>query len=433
MPEYAVGIDFGTTNTVVAIARADGTVTPITFSHAELIEDIFRSALCFWDDSSARPRRIEVEAGPWAIDQFLNTPYEHRFIQSFKSFAASRLFQSTQIFAKRFQYEDILASFFSLLRRHAGPALERLDGPVIAGRPVRFVGFDPDPALALERMSAAYARAGFPPVDYAYEPVGAAYFFARRLNAYATILVADFGGGTSDFSLMRFTLGADGVTARPLGHSGVGVAGDAFDYRIIDNVVSPRLGKNASYRSLDKILPVPNTYHASFAQWHQLTMLKSPKVMRELADLVRHAVDPGPLEDFITVIENDLGFSLYRSVSDTKVALSGADEAELFFSAEGIEIRETVARRDFEGWIAPELAKIGQALDEVFERSGVGPEAVDQVFMTGGSSFVPAVRRIFEERFAADKLATGDQLQSIASGLALIGLDPDPARWRAPL
>ncbi|MFX8645044.1 Hsp70 family protein, partial [Acinetobacter baumannii] len=84
---------------------------------------------------------------------------------------------------------------------------------------------------------------------------------------------------------------------------------------------------------------------------------------------------------------------LYRSVSDTKVALSGADEAELFFSAEGIEIRETVTRRDFEGWIAPELAKIGQALDEVFERSGVGPEAVDQVFMTGGSSFVPAVRR----------------------------------------
>jgi len=178
---------------------------------------------------------------------------------------------------------------------------------------------------------------------------------------------------------------------------------------------------------------VPNTYHANFAQWHQLTMLKSPKVMRELADLVRHAVDPGPLEDFITVIENDLGFSLYRSVSDTKVALSGADEAELSFAAEGIEIRETVARRDFEAWIAPELAKIGQALDEVFERAGVGPEAVDQVFMTGGSSFVPAVRRIFEDRFAADKLATGDQLQSIASGLALIGLDPDPARWRAPL
>ena len=94
MTQCAVGIDFGTTNTVVAIARDDGTVTPITFSHAEVVEDIFRSALCFWDDSSVRPRRIEVEAGPWAIDQFLNTPYEHRFIQSFKSFAASRLFRT---------------------------------------------------------------------------------------------------------------------------------------------------------------------------------------------------------------------------------------------------------------------------------------------------------------------------------------------------
>lgn len=429
---YAVGIDFGTTNTVVALASADGRVTPVTFDHAGLLHDIFRSALCFWDDTEGRARRIGAEAGPWAIEQFLDSPYEHRFLQSFKSFAASRLFQSTLIFGKRFGYADILTQFFSLLRRHGGAPLAQIAAPVIAGRPVEFVGASPDAALALQRMDESYHRAGFPPVRYAYEPVGAAYFFARRLQADATVLVADFGGGTSDFSLMRFRRTRQGLTAAPLGHAGVGVAGDAFDFRIIDNVVSPRLGKGGSYRSEGKRLPVPGQYYSQFAQWHQLAMLKSPRVMAELKALAKEAEDAAALEDFIAVIENDLGFGLYRAVSATKTALSGADRAELVFQAAGIDIRESVSRRDFEAWIAPELAQIDAALDRVFLQSGLRPADVDQVFMTGGSSFVPALRNLFAARFANDRLATGDQLQSIASGLALIGLDRQPDSWLAP-
>jgi hypothetical chaperone protein len=431
--EYAIGVDFGTTNTVVAIATPDGSVTPVTFDHAGLLHDIFRSALCFWDDTEDRAHRIGVEAGPWAIAQFLDSPHEHRFIQSFKSFAASRLFQSTVIFGKRFSYEDILSQFLGLMRRHAGDALVGVDAaPVVAGRPVEFVGANPDPELALQRMDAAYGRAGFPPVRYAYEPVGAAYFFARRLNARATVLVADFGGGTSDFSLMRFEKGAAGLQATPLGHAGVGVAGDAFDFRIIDNVVSPRLGKGGNYRSGEKTLPIPGQHYSNFAQWHQLAMLKSPRTLAELRSLAKDAVDPAGLEDFITVVENDLGFGLYRAVSAVKTALSGADRAELVFRADGIDIRETVTRQAFEGWIAPELKQIDTALDRVFAQSGLRDSDVDQVFMTGGSSFVPALRHLFETRFSADRLATGDQLQSIASGLALIGRDRNPGNWLAP-
>ena len=430
----AVGVDFGTTNTVVAIADSSGAVTPVRFSHADLALEIFRSALCY-EDIPGTPRRIDISAGPWAIEQFLATPHEHRFIQSFKSFAASPLFTSTQIFGKRFSYEDILSGFLTLLRRHAGPALdfEALDGsenlPVIAGRPVEFVGAAPDPALAIQRMDASYARAGFPAIRYAYEPVGAAFFFARRLRQDATILVADFGGGTSDFSLMRFRKTADGVSAEPLGHSGVGVAGDAFDFRIIDNVVAPRLGKGGSYRAGAKLLPIPGHQYGQFAQWHQLAMLKSPKVLADLRKLAKDAEDPEAIEDFIAVIEMDLGFGLYRAVSEAKTALSSAETAMLVFDMEGVTIRETVRRADFERWIAPELAQIAAALDRVFAVSGLAPTAVDQVFMTGGSSFVPALRALFESRFGADRLATGDQLQSIASGLALIGLEADPAQW----
>jgi hypothetical chaperone protein len=231
---------------------------------------------------------------------------------------------------------------------------------------------------------------------------------------------------------MRFEKGAAGLTATPLGHAGVGVAGDAFDFRIIDNVVSPRLGKGGSYRSGGKTLPIPGQHYSNFAQWHQLAMLKSPKTLADLRSLAKDAVDPTALEDFITVVENDLGFGLYRAVSATKTALSGAETADLAFRADGIDIRETVTRQDFESWIAPELAQIDAALDRVFVQSGLKPADVDQVFMTGGSSFVPALRNLFEARFSANRLATGDQLQSIASGLALIGRDTNPGNWLAP-
>lgn len=427
----AIGVDFGTTNTVVALADADGNVCPVRFSHADVVHEIFRSALCY-EDIPGNPRRIEVSAGPWAIEQFLATPHEHRFIQSFKSFAASPLFTSTQIFGKRFTYEDILSGFFAALRRHAGADLDGIENlPVIAGRPVEFVGAAPDPALAIQRMTASYARAGFPAMRYAYEPVGAAFFFARRLQSDATILVADFGGGTSDFSLMRFRKTSAGVTAEPLGHSGVGVAGDAFDFRIIDNVVAPRLGKGGLYRAGAKLLPIPGQQYGQFAQWHQLAMLKSPKVLAELRKLAKDAEEPEAVADFITVIEMDLGFGLYRAVSEAKTALSSAEQTELVFDMEGVTIREPIMRREFERWIAPELAQIDAALDRVFADSSLQPADVDQVFMTGGSSFVPALRDLFESRFGAQRLATGDQLQSIASGLALIGLERDPAQWLA--
>src|SRR3546814_10080239 len=127
---------------------------------------------------------------------------------------------------------------------------------------------------------------------------------------------------------MRFERGPGGMTATPLGHAGVGVAGYAFDVRIIDNVIAPRLGKGSLYRSDGKDLPMPGQYYAQFAQWHQLAMLKSPKVLAELRRLAQAAVTPTAIEDFITVVEMDLGFGLYRAVSDAKTALSAAERPD---------------------------------------------------------------------------------------------------------
>ena len=302
---------------------------------------------------------------------------------------------------------------------------------VIVGRPVTFAGASPDPALALERYEAAFRRMGFEEILYAYEPVGAAFFFARGLERDATVLVGDFGGGTSDFSIIRFAREDGRVRATPLGRSGVGVAGDAFDYRIIDQLVSPALGKGSDYVSFGKVLPVPARYYGAFARWDQLALMKTSRTMREIRALIREASEPEKIERLIEMVDENYGYQLYRSVSALKEALSSHDRGEFRFEAGDISIVRQVERATFEDWIAPELALIEAAVDTALADAGLPPGAIDRVFLTGGSSLVPAVRAIFHRRFARERIETGAELESIASGLALIGREPDAERWTA--
>jgi hypothetical chaperone protein len=427
--DLSIGIDFGTSNTVVALADPEGKVEAVRFDHHGAWLDVYVSALCFWDEGRGKGLPVRAEGGPWAIDQFLEGRTAHRFIQSFKSFAASATFQDTRIFGERYRFEDLLAAFLRTLTRHAGPGLSFEGATVVIGRPVRFAGTRPDDGLAMERYRAAFGKLGASHAAYVYEPVGAAFFYAQQLAHDATVLVADFGGGTSDFSVMRFSRAAGDLRAEPLGHAGVGIAGDAFDYRIVDHVVSPRLGKGGRYRSMGKILAIPNHYYANFARWNQLAMMKGTRDLKELRELARDALDPEPLQAFIDIVEYDLGFALYRAVSAAKIALSEQEEACFRFKAEGVDIETPMTRTAFESWIAEDVARIAETVDEALRRAGVDAEEIERVFLTGGTSFVPAVRRLFVDRFGEDRLTTGAQFSSIAYGLALVGQTKDPDRW----
>jgi len=423
----AIGIDFGTTNTVAARLASDGS--------ARLVEiaglPTFRSALSFARPEHD-PRGREIEAGPFAIEAYVEDPLETRFIQSFKSYAASPLFSETRILERRYQFEDLLSVFLLSLKGHAEEAMAELPPRVIVGRPVAFAGQEPDPALALRRYQEAFARLGFADIRYAYEPVAAAFFFARQLTADATVLVADFGGGTSDFSIIRFERHAGRLKATPLANSGVGVAGDAFDYRILDHIVSPRLGKGSSYRAFDKVLPIPNRYYSAFARWEQLALMRASRDMRDIRALTRTATEPEKIAALVELLDDNHGYRLYQSVSRLKEALSAEEQAQFSFRAGDIVIEGPVKRSHFERWIAPELTAIAGAVDEALARAALAPEGVDRVFLTGGSSFVPAVRRLFAERFGDAKLEGGSELVSIASGLAMIAAEQDLDVWTMP-
>lgn len=421
----ALGLDFGTTNSVVALADATGSRL-VEFAGDRAAGAVFRSALCFWHDEV--PGGMAHEAGPWAIAEYLDFPEGARFIQSFKSVAASGLFETAGIFEKRYAFEELGRFFLGRLIAHAGGALDARPARIVVGRPVRYAGARPDEALARRRYDAMFRDFGGE-IHYVYEPLGAAFSYAGRLTEPATILVADFGGGTSDFSIVRIDRPGTARRCTPLGAAGIGIAGDRFDYRIVDHLVLPMLGKGGTYESFGKQLEIPRSYFADFADWSRLALMRNRRTLEELHRLQRAAADPQAIGRMIRVIEQELGYRLYDAVGALKRALSQADAAPFRFGADDLRIEAEVTRADFERWIAPDIARIAETVDRALADADVTPDRIDRVFLTGGSSLIPAIRGLFEQRFGADRIATGGELTSIAHGLALIGQEPDIGEW----
>ena len=287
----SIGIDFGTTNTVVALARPGEKPRALLFRDDSELSDIYRSVLCF-EHLSASRHDVAASAGSEGDPRLPDLGHETRFIQSFKSHVASQLFDETRIFGRGYRFEDLLAVFFRHLIGDAGGQFDAQGGRVVSGRPVAFVGSAPDEVLARHRYDEAYRRVGIAEPAYVYEPVGAAYFYALRLQSDALVLVCRFWRWHQRFLADPLRAPRQSCAATPIGHAGLAVAGDNFDYRIIDAVVSPLLGKGTLFKSIDKILPIPRHYHASFARWHQLAMLKTPAHIHELERLEHASLRP---------------------------------------------------------------------------------------------------------------------------------------------
>ena len=151
--------------------------------------------------------------------------------------------------------------------------------------------------------------------------------------------------------------------------------------------------------------------------------------MRDIRALATTSLEPEKIERLIEVLDDNHGHALYRAVSSLKQDLSRDETADFRFVAGGVRIEATVTRAQFDAWIAPELAEMEAALDQAIDRSGLAPSAIDRVFLTGGTSLTPAVRALFTRRFGPDRIETGGEFESIAAGLALIGLEPDVERW----
>lgn len=390
---------------------------------------VFRSALCFWQDDAMRGG-LGCEAGPWAIAEFLDFPIGSRFIQSFKTVAASAIFETASVFTKRYRFEELGRLFLDRMVAHADGKLDTRPERVVIGRPVTYAGGRPDAALARQRYDLMFEGFGTE-IHYVYEPLGAAFSYASRLTEPATLLVADFGGGTSDFSVV--SVGEPGAPRRcvPLGSSGVGIAGDRFDARIVDHLVLPLLGKGGTYRSFDKLLEIPGGFFNDFADWSKLALMRNRRTLEELAKLQRNATDPTAIGRMIAIVEKELGYPLYEAVGQLKRTLSTQQHAAFQFSSGGLQIEADVTRAEFDSWIADDVRRIEETIDDALRKARVTEGQIDRVFLTGGSSLIPAIRAIFQRRFGDERIASGGELTSIAHGLALIGEEDNILDWVA--
>ena len=277
----ALGLDFGTTNSALAQANADRTVQLAEFNGSTT----FRSILYFDENDAARVHKLRVIAGPDAIQSYLNAKSPGRLIQSTKSYLASRLFTQTQIFGETFSLEELIGILLRHLRRSAEAQLGDLGSTLVVGRPVHFSGTknDDDDEFAVNRLRSALRNAGFDDVHFLPEPVAAAYEYQRRLDHDELVLIADFGGGTSDFSIVRLKAkqsATAGFENQVLGNDGVGIAGDTFDSKLVRHLVAPMLGLGSQYKTeFGKILPVPNWLYEHLERWHYLSFLKTRKNM----------------------------------------------------------------------------------------------------------------------------------------------------------
>lgn len=417
----AIGLDFGTTNSSIAWSRPDGSVELARFAAATGPTASFRSLLYFEQDAQ---RRRHSYAGPAAIERYLAAE-EHRgrLMQSLKSYLAARTLTGTEVFGRRYALEDLLSRILRQVRLDAGHALGVEIERAVVGRPVHFVGSETsdDDAFAEARLRDACTRAGFAEVTFAYEPVGAALAYEATLDHEELVLIGDFGGGTSDFSLLRLGPGRpDTAAERILGTSGVGLAGDAFDAKLVRHLVSPALGDGTMERSGSKLLPaVPAWIYSNLERWHHLSFLRTRNVAEMLKGARVRAVEPDKIEALQWLIQEDLGFQLHAAVQRVKYALSQEQEAEFVFNESGLHLNIPVQRAQFEGWIAEELAAIEGAVDGLLAKTGIAADAVDRVFLTGGTSFVPAVEGIFTGRFDAPRVRRGEAFTAVAHGLAL--------------
>jgi hypothetical chaperone protein len=426
----ALGIDFGTTNSALAVVDDGGAPRLARFPTEHGDTDTFRSILYFEARQSRAGLGLDSYfAGPDAVRHYRLASHKGRFIQSLKTYLGDPGFTGTVISGRRRTVEELVGLILTRLLAAAAASLGPLPPRAVVGRPVHFTEARSaeEDDFAVARLREAFRLAGITEPIFEYEPVAAAYAYQQRLREPATVLIGDFGGGTSDFSILSLKPPAAAGSATPgdngiaiLGNEGLAFAGDAFDRQIVRHAVAPQLGKGSEYLSPpDKVLPTPEWVYSRLERWHHLSFLKSSTTLDMLQRVQRTSTAPDQIAALLHLVEENLGYELHEHVNNTKVTLSSAQETQLRFDLHPVAVEWQATRAEFERWLGPNLQAIDGVLDQLLARTGLAAADIDNVFLTGGSSFVPAVREIFQRKFGAERITGGQELTSVATGLAL--------------
>lgn len=418
------GIDFGTSNSLMTFVSGKDAPRLIQLENNTPI----LKSLIF------TPDRAEYYFGAEAIIRYQEMGGEGRFFRSLKKFLPEPSFKGTEIFGKMFKIEDLIAILLREMKKRADDLVGYQVENVVLGRPALY-SLDPEKdQLAEVRMRKAAELAGFKRIEFCAEPIAAGLNSddlpdelnddsddSHNYSDEKLILVCDFGGGTSDFTLFKSGQ-KEFNPSHVLGLAGVFIAGDAIDGRIMRDYVSSQFGKDIKYKIPmgQNVLTFPRQLITKLCNPAHIAFLKERNTwefLKELEQWVLEGEDARHISQLFCLVEEDLGYSVYSEIEKSKIALGNEPKSIFQYKHSAIDIEMTLIRQKFEDSISKELGQIFQSLEKTFEQSGKKISDVDEVWITGGTGQMPLVQNKLIDMFGEHKLKMNDAFQSVALGL----------------
>lgn len=414
MNKPILAIDFGTSNSLVGAWINGQRIAAMPIDPKSSDPTLMRTLLYFLNED-------QCYYGADAINQYISAEMEGRLFRSFKSHLPNRNYLGTFMNNRVLPLETQVGIFLLEIKRRAEKHLNQKCDAAVIGRPARYSMDDVQDKFAIHRMTKAAEFAGFKQVQFVPEPLAAALDFRKSLKEEKLVLVGDFGGGTSDFTLIRIS---DSTFKEQdvLSIEGCPLAGDALDSLFMSHRLSRFFGAEATYRMPlgSNRMKMPPSISERLNKPAHLTHLRDRDTYEFIKEIRKCALtddDRINIDRLFIMIEDQQIFSFFEEIESTKRKLSNTTTADFNFDYPGLEIQSHFLRTEFEQWATPVHSSIFAALDECMKQATVNFEDIDLVCLTGGSARVPMIRQEFERRFGAEKLQTQSHFHSVLSGL----------------
>ncbi|NOX35601.1 MAG: Hsp70 family protein [Deltaproteobacteria bacterium] len=419
------GIDFGTSNSALSV-NMDGKVKLLDVDRENPISNSLKSILYFVKEEGMAMSYVGYEG----VKKYIENEACGRYMQSIKTFLPDTGFEKTSIYGKSYTLEELISIFFKVMKHRGQKIIKQEVSDLVLGRPVIFSEDKGRDKIAQERLSQAAKLAGFKNISFQLEPIAAALAYENSLETgkEQIVLVGDFGAGSSDFTIHK-ALKKVGTRTRGnhdiLAVGGVYIGGDIFDSKIMRKKVAVYYGKNVQVKSMwsDNFFGLSPIVIRKLMQWHLIPQLRLPRTLNSIKELKVKAKfqDKKLLKNLENLINYNYGYLLFQSIEKAKCELSGMDESCIYFNEYDICIDELLSRDEFENIISEKVAVINACISSTLKKANLSSKNIDAVFLTGGSSYIPLIRAIFEKRIGPDKIRSADAFTSVAYGLGLHG------------
>lgn len=416
MERYHYGIDFGTTNSAISIYDR---------YKNEIVDTISLPSILYFPKEQKRKNNKNFFVGNEATLEYVNDGMNGRFMKAIKRVLPRSSFTETLIYGKKYTSSDLVSLIVKELKERADKKIGEECTSAIIGRPVFFDDDDiTKDELAETRLSKAMILAGFTNFKFQYEPIAAAFAYEKTINKNEKVLVADFGGGTTDFTYIELSPNNNNENRKKdiLATGGIYVGGDSFDSAFMMNELAPFFGRDLKYESMPgKMLDIPSKYFFNISNWEKMNFYNSYKIIEELNRYYVFTGKDSKLKNLITLVEKNLGYQIFKSIEQTKIDLSKRNDTDFYFKNYDIFIEEPISIEKYNEIISNNILKIENYLDEFLKLNNINLNEINTIFLTGGSSLVKAVHNIFTKRFDSELIKTGDNFLSVSKGLAYSG------------